>query len=225
MSKFYDKHTLYHQRAMMWVGQQVLSMGNVFNPFQTEAGIDGMIELADPQSGAASANFLGVQVKTTIAFGAESDEKFSYYFERRDLDYWRSSQIPVLLVVCRAGTEEAYAVIVQEYFAQSGNSSTKTVVFNKQHDRFQGGEPWARRLARVGTPRTMGLSFPPLPKEERLSSNLLEAVLPKTLFFGEARLKTRPEIIASLRKANFDGHEFIIREGLVWTVHPLYGTE
>src|ERR1051326_6018336 len=156
MSKFYDKHTLYHQRAMMWVGQQVLSMGNVFNPFQTEAGIDGIIELADPQTGAASANFLGVQVKTTMAFDAESDEKFSFYADGKDIGYWNSSQIPVLLVVCRAGTEEAYAIIVQDYFKLSENRNTKTVVFDKRRDRFRGDDAWARRLIGLGVPLTRG---------------------------------------------------------------------
>jgi hypothetical protein len=42
MAKFYDKRTLNHQQAVMWVGSQVFAMRNVFNPQQTEAGIDGI---------------------------------------------------------------------------------------------------------------------------------------------------------------------------------------
>jgi Domain of unknown function (DUF4365) len=221
MSKFYDRRTLNHQQAVMWVGQQVIAMGNVFNMLQTEAGIDGMIELADPQTGAASASFLGVQVKTAISFDAESGERFSFYADGRDIAYWKSSQIPVLLVVCRSGTEEAYAVIVQDYFKLPENRNTKTVVFNKRLDSFRRDETWARQLVGMGVPHTRGFSFPPLPKEEILSSNLLETVLPKNVYSGRSKLKTRAEIIAELRNAAFEGHEFILREGLVWTVHPL----
>src|SRR6266404_4304140 len=134
MSKIYDKRTLNHQQAVMWVGQQVFAMRDVFNPLQTEAGIDGIIELADPQTGAASASFLGVQVKTAISFDAESGEKFSFYADGKDIAYWKSSKIPVLLVVCRSGTEEAYAVIVQNYFKIPENRNTKTVVFDKRRD-------------------------------------------------------------------------------------------
>ena len=67
MAKFYDKRTLNHQQALMWVGQKVFELRNVFNTQQTEAGIDGIIDLADPQTGAATGAFLGVQVKTNVS--------------------------------------------------------------------------------------------------------------------------------------------------------------
>jgi dienelactone hydrolase len=127
MAKFYDKRTLNHQQALMWVGQQVFELRNAFNAQQTEAGIDGIIDLADPQTGAATGAFLGVQVKTKEHFAAETVKQFSFYADPEDLAYWNSVKIPVLLVVVRARTEEAYAVHVQDYFAALENRNSKTV--------------------------------------------------------------------------------------------------
>ena len=106
-------------------------------------------------------------MKTAISFDAESGEKFSFYAEAKDIAYWNSSQIPVLLVVCRAGTEEAYAVIVQNYFKLPENRNAKTVVFDKRRDSFRGDDAWARRLMGAGVPHARGFSFPPLPRTTR----------------------------------------------------------
>jgi hypothetical protein len=194
----------------------------VFNMQQTEAGIDGIIELNDPQTGAATACFLGVQVKTTEQFDAESPEKFSFYVDGDDLKYWNSSAIPVVLVVCRARSDEGYAVVIQDYFKSPDHRNTKTVVFNKAADRFQGDQSWSRRLLGIGVPHSRGLAFPPMPIAEDLSSNLLEAVLPKTVYYGSPKLKSRAEILAELRNQNFDGHEFFLKDSMIWTVHSLY---
>src|ERR1035438_7549997 len=98
MPKFYDKRTLNHEQAVAWVKQQVIGMGFGFNEMHLEAGIDAFAELADPKTGAARANFLGVQVKTCEKFDAESQEKFSFYADGDDITYWDISNLPVLLV-------------------------------------------------------------------------------------------------------------------------------
>lgn len=206
----------------MWVGQQVFAMRHVFNPQQTEAGIDGIIELAEPRTGAARASFLGVQVKTTIAFDAESEEQFSFYADARDIAYWTSAQIPILLVVSRAVTLESYAVVIQDYFRTGQHRNTKTIVFRKTTDKFQGDEAWSRRLLGVGIPRAKGFSFPALPREEALSSNLLEVILPKTLYCARTTVKTAGAIKAALRQMSFFGNEFILREESVYSVHSLH---
>ena len=65
-------------------------MRDVFNMHQTEAGIDGMIELRDPKTEAALASFLGVQVKTIQQFDAESEAKFQFLSKLPGI--WNSSR-------------------------------------------------------------------------------------------------------------------------------------
>lgn len=221
MAKYYDKRTLNHEQALAWVKQQVIGMRCAFNEAHIEAGIDAYVELADPQTGAARASFLGVQVKTCERFDAESAEKFSFYADGEDITYWMTSTIPVLLVVCRAKTEEAYAIWVREYFKSPENNGKKTVVFDKERDRFKGGDAWQRRLIEVSVPHSRGLSFPPVPKPEDISSNLIEAILPEKVYWGRPKLKLRPAILDELKKQDFEGHEFLSKGELLWSVHSL----
>lgn len=222
MPKYYDKRTHAHEQAVHWVGTQVYAMRSTFNRQAVEAGIDGMVDLADPQTGAATGAFLGVQVKTKEQFAAESDKQFSFYAEPEDIAYWNTVQIPVLLVVVRSRTEEAYAVHVQGYFGKLENKNSKTVVFDKGEDRFAVTEDWQRRLLNLGVPRSRGLSFPPVPMPEEMASNLLEAVLPETLFCGKTRYKTRDSMLGILKDRDFNGTEFIVRDGYLWSVRSLH---
>jgi hypothetical protein len=222
MAKYYDKRTLNHEQALAWVKQQIIAMGCAFNETHIEAGIDAFAELADPNTGEAQASFFGVQIKTCEQFDAETDEKFSFYPEAKHINYWNASTIPVLLVVCRAKTEEAYAVWVQEYFRAPDKKDSKTVIFQKERDRFRGGDDWQRRLVDKAVPRSRGLSFPPVPMPEELGSNLLEVVPPEQLYCGKTRFKNRESVLNVLEKRDFKGTEFIIRDGYLWSVRSLH---
>jgi len=222
MPKFYDKRTLNHEQAVAWLKQQILEMRFAFNETHTEVGIDAFVELADPQTGSAVACFLGVQVKTQEQFSAENERQFSFYAEGDDLNYWISSDIPVLLLVCKARTSEAYAVFVQEYFKIPQNRSKRTIIFNKEHHRFVSGQNWQRRLLEASVPRSRGLAFPPAPLPEDLSSNLLEVIPPATVYSGITTLKDRRDVIEALKRLNSPATELIVRGDTVWTVHSLY---
>ncbi len=228
MPKFYDKRTLNHEQAVAWLKQQILQMRFAINETHTEAGIDAFVELADPQTGAAAACFLGVQVKTQEQFSAENAEQFSFYADGEDLNYWNSSEIPILLLVCKARSAEAYAIFVQEYFKIPENRTKKTVIFSKQQHRFIAGEDWQRRLLEASVPRSKGLAFPPAPSPENLSSNLLEVILPQTVYSGVTALKDRRDVIAALDRVHSRVSEVIVRGDTIWTVHslndPLWGS-
>ncbi|RUV00998.1 DUF4365 domain-containing protein, partial [Mesorhizobium sp. M1A.F.Ca.IN.020.03.2.1] len=68
-----------------------------------EAGTDGIIELRDPKSGAPLGKLLGVQVKSTDSgqYVRENDNSFEYLLKPDDLKYWRTSNIPVIIVLWR----------------------------------------------------------------------------------------------------------------------------
>jgi hypothetical protein len=90
ISKFYDKRNVHHEEAVHFVAQVVLNTGSAWNPHHYEAGIDGMVELGDLRTGAATGAFLGVQVKTKERLDAESETQFGYYADADDPDYDRS---------------------------------------------------------------------------------------------------------------------------------------
>ena len=68
-----------------------------------ETGVDGLLELRDPQTGQTLAQWIGAQVKTTDkgAYVHEDDDGFEYLLKPDDLAYWRGSNIPVILVLVR----------------------------------------------------------------------------------------------------------------------------
>jgi hypothetical protein len=87
---------------------------------------------------------------------------------------------------------------------------------------FQGaecGDEWRRRLLDLTNSTSLGLSFPTVPVEERLSSNLLEVHLPDRIYFGPTTLQRRGEVISAMRaKEVAPRGEFIIKESQLWSV-------
>jgi hypothetical protein len=75
-----------------------------------EAGTDGIIELRDPKSGAPLGKLLAVQVKATESgeYIRETSRSFEYLLKPDDLNYWRGSNIPVIIVVWRQSDRSAY---------------------------------------------------------------------------------------------------------------------
>lgn len=89
----------------------VLEMRFIYDPRgRLEAGVDGIIELRDPKSGAPLGKLLGAQVKATESgqYIRETDRSFEYLLKPDDLKYWRGSNIPVIIVVWRQSDGSAY---------------------------------------------------------------------------------------------------------------------
>jgi len=64
-------------------------------------GVDGFIELRDPATRQMLARWIGVQVKTTAdgSYTSEDETGFSYLLKPKDLEYWRASNVPVIIGV------------------------------------------------------------------------------------------------------------------------------
>src|SRR5690242_5784077 len=75
-----------------------LSIGFQFDArSRLEAGIDGIAEVMD--HGRPMARMIAVQVKAREAgrYVSEDDHGFSYLLRHEDLDYWRGSNLPVII--------------------------------------------------------------------------------------------------------------------------------
>jgi Domain of unknown function (DUF4365) len=114
-------------------------MGHVWHERHIDAGIDGMIELRDPANGEVSNRHLLVQSKARDAlFAGETDERFHFICDERDMDYWMKASEPVLLICSHPKEERAWWVHIQGYFADPARRADRRVDFNKATMKLEG---------------------------------------------------------------------------------------
>lgn len=110
MKKITDNQIL-GERGEALVKAAFLEIGFLYEPRgRLEAGVDGLVELRDPSTGQVRGLILAVQVKTMLEgrYSYETDDGFEYLLDANDLDYWRQSNIPVVIVLCRLSDKTLY---------------------------------------------------------------------------------------------------------------------
>jgi hypothetical protein len=211
------------QQGINLIERIVLQMGSAWHPGNAslDAGIDGQIELIDPVSREATNAIIRVQGKaTSLAFPKETVDSFEWPCDERDLDYWMSGNAPVILVVARPKTDEAYWVSVKDYFNTPARQKTKRVLFDRRTMRFT--PTAASALFALAVPKNVGIYFSPRPRQERIFSNLLTVTgLPDRLWQGETELHRPDEIFLRLRQAGVHAPEFVLRNKRILTIHNL----
>lgn len=211
------------QQGVNLIERIVLRMGSTWNSLNAslDAGIDGQIELVDPDTREATNAVIRVQSKATIrAFPGETDGGFDWPCDERDLDYWMSGNAPVILVVSRPHLEEAYWVSVKDYFASPERRKAKRVRFDKQSMRLT--KDSYRELAALAIPKDAGIYIAPRPREERVYSNLLEVSgLPDRLWLAETDLRRPGDVYARLREAGVEAPEFLLKDKRILAAHDL----
>lgn len=188
----------------------VSAMGFVWveNKGYADVGIDGFIELADPNTGEALNRRLLVQSKAGPSyFKNECDESFEFHSDQRDLDYWLSGDAPVILVVSRHGTE-GYWVSIKDYFATNERVSARKIVFDKASNKFDSTAQL--KLFDIGSAGS-GIFLQPIPKDETLFSNLVPLELAfEKVYLGTTHVES---------EAEFDRQVNPRREAPLWAVH------
>ena len=159
MTKTITNAQIIGSQGESFVAERANAMGFMFTPYgRLEAGIDGVLEVRDPQSGTATGRLLAVQVKTKArgAYTAESEAGFEYLMDESDVTYWRDSNLPVVVLVhleCRT----AYWKSVSE----GSGSGRRRLRINKETDVFD--ETACDDLAALCVVKGgWGVSFPPL---------------------------------------------------------------
>lgn len=160
------------QRGVNILEKVVLDMGSRWSPSgPNEVGIDGYIELFDPDTGEALGKTVGVQSKAVARFDQESENSFKFRCKPRDIDYWLKGNMPIILVVSCPDAEEAYWVSVKDYFTGKDSPQSATLAFDKVSTRFDKNA--FDSLLTLGRSSKEGLYLAAAPRPEFLVSNLL----------------------------------------------------
>jgi uncharacterized protein DUF4365 len=218
------RNVLLGQEGINIIEEAVLKMGFVWSPMGAiEAGIDGTIEIRDPETGEMLHSIIRVQSKATSGpFVADSGQTFEYLCDERDLDYWLRGNAPVILVRSRSETREAYWVSIKDYFRDPERRKTRKVVFNKDANRFDVSAAGA--LRNLAVPADLGAYFAPAPKREVIYSNMLRVTrVPTRLFHGVAIEHGSREAIREVLQqyVQFPYREWVTRGKTVLSVHDL----
>ncbi|MDO8673149.1 MAG: DUF4365 domain-containing protein [Dehalococcoidia bacterium] len=189
------------EQGVNLIQRVILDMGFLWHPTgSVEAGIDGFIELRDPTTEFALNAFVSVQSKATAgSFQAETDLGFDYSCDDRDLQYWLQGNAPVILVVSRPSTNEAYWAPIKEYFKDLDKRLTRKIHFDKRVNRFD--HNCAAALASLAVSRDAGIHLAPRPKFERLYSNLIRVVhFSESIHIAETEYRKPEHLWGELRR-------------------------
>jgi hypothetical protein len=186
------------ERGINLIHKIVLEMGSIWTPSgSTEFGIDGYIEFCDPGSGLSTGVNVGVQSKAVTNFDNENISTFDFWCRRRDIEYWKQQQIPIILVMSKPDTGEAYWVDIKAYFASFGELSSPKIQIDKRAQRFQASS--INDLVKLGKPVPVGVYFQPLSRAEDLYVNLLPLKsLPTTTYLAPTACRFGRDVWAKL---------------------------
>lgn len=190
----------------------VLQMRYIWRPLLIfDVGIDGEIEIRDPVTGEATNSIVRVQAKaTTQMFQAETDTSFEFVCEQKDIDYWLQGNTPVILVVCRPETEEAYWISIKDYFKDTNSLKSRKVFFNKNKNIFNAS--CGHEIKNLALEKDSGLYFAPLAKTELLFTNLLHVnSFAPNIYIAETKYRKPGEIWQKLKSMGVKvGGEWIL---------------
>lgn len=224
MSKTLRETALIGQKGVALIEKIVLAMGWVWYPRgQLETGIDGTIEIRDPDTGKMTSQILLVQSKAGKSyFRAETETSFEFLCDQSDLQYWMQGNVPVLLVVSSPDDGEAYWVSIKDHFKDLSKLKSRKILFDKSTQQFNAA---ARpRLEALTQTQAEGAYFPPARRTETLYSNLLTVTgFGERLYVAPTSYRSGKEIFERLKEVSdgFVSPEWIVRNKMIISFHNL----
>ncbi len=211
------------EQGIALIHQRVSAMGLLWYPSGgVEAGIDGVIEMRDVVTGEVFNSIVQVQSKATSkAWAGETEEGFEYLCKQERSDYWLNGNAPVILIVSRPMTQEAYWISVKEYFSDVLKRQARKVYFDKHRDSFD--ETCRDALLEMALPKDAGIYLSPLPKAEKLYSNLLSVIsFASHLFVADTGYRAAGEVWTSFKDLGVRmGSEWVLANKQIVSFHDL----
>jgi hypothetical protein len=202
------------ERGVALIAQIVGEMGHLWHPTSgTDSGIDGQIELRDPATNTVRNVRLGVQSKaTTKRWLGETESGFYFLATPDDIEYWLSSNQPVLLICSRPDSNEAYWRSIQEWACDEQARRDRRIDFDKHAHRFDAAaRDQLFNLRAVGTERVLPPGAAAQP--ERVLTNLMPVRWQADRLFSAAAPNINPRLLVDPAPT--------VRDGRVWSLRPL----
>lgn len=177
-----SQNQLLGQRGELIVADRTLAIGFVFDGRnRLETGVDGFLELRDPQTGQTLAKWIGVQVKTTEAgsYAYEDQNGFEYLIKPGDLAYWQGANIPVILALVRLSDNSIFWKPIEI----ASSAEPRRIRFDKTQDAFE--KAAADKIAALCIARDrLGSYVPPMQSGEDAHLTMIRVALPDEIFVG-----------------------------------------
>lgn len=187
----------------------VMQLGHVFEGRgRLETGIDGTIEFRDPATKRMTGRMVAVQVKTTEKgrYDGETDEGFTYLMRQVDVEYWRSSSLPVIIVMHRRSDESFY----WKSFADCVPGEERKLRFDKVADRLDSSS--IDRMAALSVERgRLGTFVPPMRTGEKAHLNLMRIGLPAEIFIADSPFASGRDAVPVLLRTDERRFDWVIR--------------
>ncbi len=187
----------------------VLGLGHVFEGRgRLETGIDGTIEFRDPVTRKMLGKTVAVQVKTTAAgkYSRENDAGFEYLLKTADLDYWRDTNLPVIIVVLRLSDQSMFWKDV----SAGAPGDERRLAFDKVADKLDAAS--IDRMAQLSVERgKLGSFVPPMRSGEPAHLNLMRIILPEEIFVAESPFKSGRDAMPTLLAQDDRHFDWVIR--------------
>lgn len=197
------------------VRKRFLSIGFQFDHrSRLEAGIDGLAEVMI--DGEPTARMIAVQIKSTRAgkYRSETETGFTYLLELKDLQYWKTSNLPVIVVLYRESDDSCYWCQVQ---TQPGTEQ-RLLTFDKNRDVLDRSS--IDRLASLTVPvNGFGYYVPPLGGGETALVNMFPIKLPPEIYIASTPLDRKRAIKELLDQDEPPRFDWVIKDGTFWSFH------
>ncbi len=222
MTKKITDAQLLGEKGVALIYSRMLDMGFTWHASNAsvEAGIDGWIELRDRETGEVANVWLPVQSRARTDLD-ETEDSVTYSCTQKDLDYWLSGTMPVILVLSRPRTNEAWWTSVKDYFRSREVSTDRKIVFHKERDRLD--IKAAERFKQLAITCGSTAYFTPVREYETLISNLFRVTgWPEDIFFATPHLSTDQEVREALKaEVEWPEREWFLHDGRIYSFHCL----
>lgn len=214
MSKLLTPNQILGELGENAVRGRFLTMGFQFDArSRLEAGIDGIAEVMD--QGRPMARMIAVQVKAKESgrYASETDQGFTYLLRIEDLDYWRGSNLPVIIVVYRRSDETFF----WQEVPRGADPAERRLQFDKAHDVLDRNA--VDRLAALTVAKAgFGYYVPPLGGGEEALVNILPITLPKEMFVATTPYNGRKATAVLLEADEPARFDWVIRGSEFWSL-------
>lgn len=212
MSKKITSNQLLGEIGEAAVRLRFLNMGFQFDGrSRLEAGIDGIAEVMD--NGKPLARMIAVQIKATEAsrYASEDETGFTYLVRPDDLEYWRPSNLPVIIVLYRQSDDTYFWKQVD-----SQASEDRRLKFEKALDVLNSNA--VDRLAALTVPKAgFGYYVPPLGGGEEALVNILPVTLPSEIFVSSTPHTAKKAAAILLNGDEPPRFDWVIKDETFWS--------